>query len=119
MYDLMVLFPQVDTRRSSGGAPARGYTPGHGEMGPEGAGGGELLECSALIKLPTAVPHGRRINGAHSGGSSASPAGRDFWAGHATWRDYYAMFRQERVESRVAIRERGSGEIPILTNPAC
>ena len=111
MYDLMVLFPQVDNTTSTGSTPAREYTPGHGELGPDGPGGGELLECSALIKLPTAVPHGRRMNGAQSGGSSAYPAGRqrrDFWVGHATWRGYYAMLRQEGAvesSSRVSVRE--------------
>lgn len=157
----------------------RAYYPGHGMVGPGGYGNGELLECSALIKVQpvegTDTVGGMGV-GAGSGGSDAArlaggggragaPAGRaagvqrgpewltrddmsalgdsrklklparpylrtfgqeagtktegqgqepaagqgqgaggsdgagavrpysDFWAGHATWRPYYAMLR--------------------------
>eukprot|EP00873_Tetraselmis_striata_P025707 jgi/Tetstr1/445971/TSEL_000300.t1 len=93
MYDLAVLFPQRDnaTVAANGREAAwREYTPGHGEVGPEGYAGGEWLECSAMIKLqPAAAAAGSR----RQMRQGAAPPPADFWAGHATWRPFYNMVR--------------------------
>eukprot|EP00195_Chlamydomonas_chlamydogama_P006390 CAMPEP_0202898474 /NCGR_PEP_ID=MMETSP1392-20130828/6989_1 /ASSEMBLY_ACC=CAM_ASM_000868 /TAXON_ID=225041 /ORGANISM="Chlamydomonas chlamydogama, Strain SAG 11-48b" /LENGTH=648 /DNA_ID=CAMNT_0049584415 /DNA_START=109 /DNA_END=2053 /DNA_ORIENTATION=- len=54
LYDLLPLFPPNATLSSTQQyRQHRQYTPGHGIVGAEGYGAGELLECSALIKLDT------------------------------------------------------------------
>ena len=123
LYDLTVLFPQhekvrtAEQQRSSHAKSQREYRPGHGVVGPEGYGGGELLECSALIKLATAPPGSTHPRSRRS--LKAAPAlahsslslpnhdlapektpelqVREFWAGHTTWRPFYAMLRTWKV----------------------
>ena len=129
LYDLSVLFPQHGGNVSA--ALGRHYRPGHGEVGPEGHGNGEMLECSALIKLESQETRansittglkqanadqreerranllaggGQRSHGLPSGEGllrqsniDATNRGRDFWAGHTTWRPYYAMMRTWKV----------------------
>ena len=178
----------------------RAYYPGHGMVGPGGYGNGELLECSALIKVQpvegTDTIGGKGVS-ADSGGSNAArlaggggragaTAGRaaglqhgpqwltrddmstlgdsrklklpawpylrtfgqepgtetegqgqepaagqgqgagssegagaarpysDFWAGHATWRPYYAMLRQVQCVGAEA-GQQGEGQGTCLT----
>ena len=130
LYDLTVIFPQKPSNLS--GAPHhRRYTPGHGAVGPGGHGDGELLECSALIKLGEVkqprgdgggrIPglashpsrrglqtdehrhsldgvmsgnlHEERVTTGHEERAAVGGHERDFWAGHTTWRPYYAMVR--------------------------
>ncbi|KAG2499635.1 hypothetical protein HYH03_002574 [Edaphochlamys debaryana] len=57
LYELNVLFPPAAPGAEAAGAgglgrPPRRYSPGHGEVGPYGYG--ELLDCSALIKITEA-----------------------------------------------------------------
>lgn len=142
LYDLKVIFPQTTSDESTstsssavgGSAPRRAYSPGHGEVGPRGPGNGEMLECSAMIKierdtkssgagnldnpvggdgqdgepksswrrrLASLAAHHVAADGTdlHSPDSSreSKSEGPDFWAGHTTWRPYYAMLRTWKI----------------------
>eukprot|EP00951_Prasinocladus_malaysianus_P047479 scaffold650642_cov36-Prasinocladus_malaysianus.AAC.1 len=101
LYDLTVLFPQNDTSVYLEGTAEseRHYTPGHGALGSDGYGAGELLECSALIKLATdsSAVQRRMLS---SGTAIRRPRHADeanFWAGHTTWRPFYAMVRTWKI----------------------
>ncbi len=121
LYELNVLFPpSVVTPPSAAGAeevrvggeqqgagvgvgvgqPERWYTPGHGEVGEYGYG--ELLDCSAIIKVQF---KDRKLQGGGGGGgergeqqgAAGAEGGRprvdNWWATHNTWRSYYEMVR--------------------------
>mmetsp|Transcript_13709 Transcript_13709/g.38800 ORF Transcript_13709/g.38800 Transcript_13709/m.38800 type:complete len:662 (+) Transcript_13709:123-2108(+) len=121
LYDLTVLFPQHGGLAGEEGKEVqREYRPGHGVVGPGGYGAGELLECSAFIKLGKPSSAGRAtplqarrrlaqgVPGTQRGGRPEDPqellqlpgssgTSRDFWAGHTTWRPFYAMLRTWKV----------------------
>lgn len=121
LYELNVLFPpsvvpspsvagagEVEVSGEQQGAgvgaivgqPERWYTPGHGEVGEYGYG--ELLDCSAIIKVQF---KDRKLQGGEGGGGvaggeqgAAGAAGGklrvdSWWATHNTWRNYYEMVR--------------------------
>jgi hypothetical protein len=75
------------------GGRTRMYTPGHGIVGKSGFGGGDMLECSALIKLDKNSEKEKRSSSDAERLSISDKYQRAFWAGHATWRPYYAMLR--------------------------
>lgn len=119
LYDLTVLYPQ---RGGIGGLEAeepsqREYRPGHGSVGPGGYGAGELLECSAIIKLDGAIltepleVERRRLN---AKGGWRGETGRGFWAGHTTWRPFYAMLRTWKIYDLPWSR---SGRISVSSSP--
>ena len=140
LYDLTVLFPQKPPSLS--GVPHhRQYTPGHGAVGPGGHGDGELLECSALIKLGEVKQPGgdsgldipglasrqskrglrtderrhsldgvmsgrneQQVTAGHKERAAVGGRDRDFWAGHTTWRPYYALVRSVHTLVGVGVR---------------
>ncbi|GAX78296.1 hypothetical protein CEUSTIGMA_g5738.t1 [Chlamydomonas eustigma] len=74
----------------------RKYTPGHGIVGDGGFGGGDMLECSALIKL--GKDDGKKGRSSDTGMKGIQDKyQKAFWAGHATWRPYYAMLRTWKI----------------------
>ncbi|GLC34600.1 hypothetical protein PLESTB_001243800 [Pleodorina starrii] len=120
MYDLNVLFPPsaepsappaaaaAAAASAVGAEPAGGavrqqrrhYTPGHGEVGEYGYG--ELLDCSAIIKLDPSSDGGGGDGDDEDGDDGGSSGGlqrfsRNFWASHNTWRAYYDMVRTWKV----------------------
>ncbi|GFR48281.1 hypothetical protein Agub_g10056 [Astrephomene gubernaculifera] len=102
--------------------PVRRYSPGHGEVGEYGYG--ELLECSAIIKVEELKEEEEEKEGEEQVEEEAEEvkkeretAGEDqeeeaeegglqrrrrrrvrsFWAAHNTWRSYYHMVRTWKV----------------------
>ncbi|GIL94290.1 hypothetical protein Vretimale_536, partial [Volvox reticuliferus] len=93
MYELNVLFPpsaQTPSREAgssgvatSAAAPKRHYTPGHGEVGEYGYG--EMLDCSALIKLEVGGSNDEEADGDidGDGAESGCRSGSGFWGSGA------------------------------------